>query len=426
MAYIESGKVLECFGLASNGSGVCRDQGMTTFVPGLLPGEKGEVIIEERKKNWQRGKLRTLMETSPLRTEPPCGVFRVCGGCQLQHMDYALTLEWKTRWVEDALARIGKVKAEVYQTIGMEFPWRYRNKARLHRAGSGKLGYFQEKTNSNIIFADCLLLSEQMNAWAGVISGFLDENRQIHTVTLRVNTQHEGLILCEGNYQPALIKKAEQWATEWNQNNLKSIWGINNSGTLENWWGTMSLSETIMGMKFAVSPLAFFQVNSIQTEVLYNLVLDWANLTGKELVWDLYCGVGTMTLALARKAAKVLGIEENPYAVIDARQNAKNNAVNNVQFEQGKVELLISELEEKPDLVVLDPPRAGLQSEVIAKLLELKPRQIIYVSCDPGTLARDTGSLVSGGYSLTRVQPVDMFPWTQHVETVMSLRKRTV
>lgn len=204
---------------------------------------------------------------------------------------------------------------------------------------------------------------------------------------------------------------------------LRWAWGINRSGEPERIAGQGDFTEDVLGAEFKISPLAFLQVNPTQTRRLYSTVLNWAELSTEKVVWDLYCGIGTITLALASKAKKVWGIEENPYAVADARENARRNGINNVEFIAGKVEDTFLQISDRPDIVVLDPPRAGAHKRVLERVLELVPDQIIYVSCDPGTLARDLGILQSGGYRVAEVQPVDMFPWTVHVECVVTLEQ---
>lgn len=440
-------RVLECVRLASTGEGVCFDQGLATFVPGLLPGESGKVKLTERKKNWQRAQLLFLTQTSTDRQDAPCRVFELCGGCQLQHLSYEQTLLWKRRWVEDALQRIGKVEAEVRPVRGMDDPWRYRNKVRLHRDESGKLGYYREKSKDTVIFSDCLLIREDMNRWVDKLGEFLGQDYpEVHSVTLRQNVRGEGLVLIENaNADGPLAARIRKSAADWFTLGLKEIWALNPRGVPEQWLGgdaknnpaknplAIGFNEYLLGQRFIVSPLTFLQVNHKQTEILYSLVLEWAGLSGKETVWDLYSGIGTISLALAREAKKVIGIEENPYATDDARKNAVLNGLHNVEFIQGKVEERIELLNQVlfsrtqfakvPDVVVVDPPRAGLHAKVTAKLIELKPGRIIYVSCDPGTLARDLGRFVGGGYSVERVQPVDMFPWTGHVEICTFLSK---
>ena len=417
---------LECLRLISDGSGIGYMNGIATFVPGLLPGETGEVEVYDAKKKWQRARLQTIIKRSPERVDAPCSVFEDCGGCQLQHTTYEETLLWKQRWVEDALSRIGKVSVEVKPIIGMSIPWRYRNKARLHRKPTGKLGYYKEKSKDLVHFSDCLLLSERMNHWIRLTEEFLTEGfADIHTLTFRENTRGEGLILLEGSPTKDLSSEnnPEFFKTLF-EDGVRAVWGTDSEGNLSLVWGEAAFSQTILDMTFDVSPLSFLQVNSLQTDVLYAYVLEEAALTGDEIVWDLYSGIGTLSLALASKAQKVTGIEENPYAVEDAIKNAvNNNAVGHVEFLKGTVETRMMKIDEQPDVVVLDPPRTGMHPLVVQRLLELKPQRIIYVSCDPGTLARDLGVLTQGGYEVERVQPVDMFPWTMHVETIIRINR---
>ena len=416
-------KRIEILRLTSDGSGVGYIDGKATFVPGLLPGEKAEIVIEESKKSWQRGKIKLLLpDHSPNRINPPCTVYEVCGGCQLQHLEYEQTLYWKTEWVKDTLSRIGKIKADVKPTIGMENPWRYRNKVRLHRSANGHWGYHQAKSNSNVVFSDCLLISEQMNEWIRLFDRVLgDRYRGLHTCTWRQNNAGRGLCLVE--IDSAIESDAKTYIRRqeklFRDEGVESFWAVDSKGRIENWFGEDYLAESILGLNFKVSPLAFLQVNPQQTEKLYSLVLEHAELTGKENVWDLYCGIGTITLALAKKSQHVLGIEQNPHAVKDAGLNSELNKIENAKFITGKVEDLINGIHDKPDVIVLDPPRAGANRLVLETIIKVRPERIVYVSCDPGTLARDLGILSQAGYSVGIVQPVDMFPWTQHVECII-------
>jgi len=420
---------IECLRLISDGSGVGYINGIATFVPGLLPRETAEVFVIKAKKKWQLACLQKIIRHSPERIDAPCSVFEECGGCQLQHTTYEQTLVWKQRWVEDALTRIGKLSVEVKPTIGMEHPWRYRNKARIHRVSTGELGYYKEKSKALVHFPDCLLLSERMNHWIRESEELLADSESysgIHTLTFRENNKGEGLLLLEGQPNKVLsIAENPDFFEVLAKAGIRSVWGINADGELHLLWGEKEFDQTILELTFEVSPLSFLQVNSLQTDVLYKHVLDGSALTGEEIVWDLYSGIGTLALALATQAKKVTGIEENPYAVENAIQNAvKNKAVGHVEFLKGKVEQRMMKIEEHPDVVVLDPPRAGVHADVLKRLLELKPERIIYVSCDPGTLARDLGGFAAGGYRVEKVQPVDMFPWTQHTEIVVGLCRR--
>ncbi|MHB1652686.1 MAG: 23S rRNA (uracil(1939)-C(5))-methyltransferase RlmD [Desulfitobacteriaceae bacterium] len=437
MNRMEGTQIVECVRLSSDGSGVGYIDGLATFIPGLLPGETGEVQLLQRKTRYQKGRLVQVLNSARMRQEPPCRVFRICGGCQLQHMNYEETLVWKRQWVQDALQRIGKVEATVNPTCGMEVPWRYRNKARLHRNEVGKLGYYQEKSNKTVAFPDCLLLSEPMNRWIRALDQmFAGEFQEVKDVILRQTPVAEGLLLLEQLPDGKEVSKIkmelgkiglseEMDRMSGSLSGLRSVWGLRSPESPVHIWGREGLEVWLQGLHFKVSPLAFLQINPFMTEKLYALVLERAELSGQEVVWDLYSGIGTLTLALARQARSVIGIEENPFAVEDARQNSLANAVYNTEFFVGKVENILARFTDKPDLVVLDPPRAGVQPVVIDNLLRVSPPRIIYVSCDPGTLARDVGRLVQGGYSVEHVQPVDMFPWTQHVETVVSLEKST-
>lgn len=428
---------INCLRLSSEGAGIGYDQGKATFVAGLLPGERGHVLVTEKKKSWQRARLLSLEKEADERVEPPCRVFEVCGGCQLQHLNYAETLKWKECWVRDALERIGKInleQVEVFPAMGMENPWRYRNKARLHQTFTGELGYYQEKTREMVVFPDCLLISETMNTWVQKIRETLKKAKLgITSITFRENTKGEGMIIFDGVTKSELpdhvISSLKERLSMDSidarmESKIRSVWGINPSGVPELWWGQEFLTEEILGLTFKLSPLAFLQVNPLQTQKLYSTALDWAEITKESQVWDLYCGIGTISLALAQKADKVWGIEENPYAISDAKINAEINHLDNVEFLQGKVEDVLLQIPVNPDVVVLDPPRAGVHSRVLKRLIEVKPERIVYVSCDPGTLARDVEVLQREGYQVRKVQPVDMFPWTMHVEAIILLQRQ--
>jgi 23S rRNA (uracil1939-C5)-methyltransferase len=450
---------IEIIRLASDGTGVGYLDGKATFVPGLLPGEIGRVRIRERKKRYQRAELLEILKTSPERQTPLCKAYSQCGGCALQHMNYEYTLFWKRQWVGDALRRLGGLTdVKVEPVIGLENPWRYRNKAVLHWDAEGRLGYYKAKTNEVIRFEDCLLLSEATNERIRSLQKLLGNNHpDIKKAIFRESSSGEGLVILEGENSVCLTDK-ELAKHNFNQSlnsarnrslkkdiNLARDMEENSEEEIEGKTKGVHLLETIDNLCFRVSPQAFLQVNPQQTEKLYSLVLDFAQLQGTEQVWDLYCGVGTITLLLAQQAARVVGIEENPQAVQDAILNAQQNGFKNVAYRQGKVEEELAKLAELPDLVVVDPPRSGMDKLVIEKLLELKPLKIIYVSCNPATLARDLKMLVCGEtndgaresresnerenttvrgtYMLEKVQPVDMFAWSHHVECVTLMSK---
>jgi len=427
---------VEIFRLASDSTGVGYIEGKTVFVSGMLPGERGKVRITEDRNNYLRADTIEIHCISQERQSPPCTIYSECGGCNLQHLNYKASLDWKRRWVEDALRRIGGLAdIQVEPIMGMEDPWRYRNKATLHRDKNGKFGYYKGKTKEVIAFDDCLLLSAYTNRKIKKFQGIIGEKSPgIKTATFRESNRGKGLIILDGN--TADKKELEKVIRELKNNEDFSPLGYSiavpeNNSEFEG-SGAMFLNEHLDGLRFRVSPRAFLQVNPRQTQKLYSLVRGWAALTGQETVWDLYCGIGTMTMMLAGKSKNVIGIEENPHAVQDAEENAKDNKIYNVRFVQGRVEdLIIKELHGTPDLVVTDPPRAGMELKVLEGLLKIRPKRIIYVSCNPATMARDLkvltmgeeGEDLRGAYEIKKVQPVDMFPWTEHVECIIMMTK---
>lgn len=430
----QAAKEIEIVRLASDGAGVGFIEGKATFVPGMLPGERGTVRIVEDKKTFQRAEVLDISSPSAERQAPLCSIYEECGGCDLQHLKYASTLHWKQQWVEDALSRIGGLHTiRVEPVLGMEDPWRYRNKAVLHRNEEGRLGYYRQKSKDVVQFADCLLLSESTNSRIKKLQEIIGKGCPgIKTVTFRKSNKGKGLLLFEGNTKEKAgelenkireLRKEEEFSPQ-----MFSI-AVPRSEKVFAGSGAQYLNEYIDEIRFRVSPRAFLQVNPQQTGRLYSFILEFAELEGKEEVWDLYCGIGTITLMLAKRTRTAVGIEENPYAIEDAIANAKDNGIANVRFIQGKVEEKLKSLSGYPDLVVADPPRAGMDPLVVERLLKIKPRKIIYVSCNPATLARDLKALgcsspgSGGSYMVEKVQPVDMFPWTQHVECVVLLER---
>lgn len=433
MKNLQSKHDIEIIRLASDGTGIGYIDGKATFVTGMLPGEKGKVRLLESKKTYQRAEAVEITHPSQERVTPSCPVFNQCGGCSLQQMNYEYTLKWKHQWVADALQRIGGIQdVEIEPVIGMEKPWRYRNKAVLHRNQQGRFGYHKEKSNEVVEFSDCLLLSKSMNKKITKLQEIIGTCCPgITTATFRQSNHGKALVLLDGNVNSTreLDEKVKEIRQE--PEFFPSICSVSIPKGNVDYWGTgpQFLNEHIDDIRFRVSPRAFLQVNPIQTAKLYSLVLNYAQLTENEELWDLYCGIGTITLVLAQRSRKVIGIEENPHAVKDAIENARDNDITNAQFIHGKVEDKLKALSSNPDIVVTDPPRAGMEHLVLEKLLEIKPKKIIYVSCNPATLARDLKVLTSGDgkqsgvYTIKRVQPVDMFPWTSHVETVVLLQR---
>ncbi len=422
---------VEITGLGHEGEGVGRAAGIVTFVPGALPGERVLAEIVERKKSFQRCRLAEVLRSSPKRINPPCSVFTECGGCQLQHLSYEASLDWKRGRVEDTLLRIGKLEGvKVNPVLGMENPWRYRNKVQLQAGtvdGKMALGYYSHKTRRLVRFSDCLLVPPVFNQLRDYLEEFLAcqgvEPARLEQVVLR--------------YSPATGEVMTGFVGEL----LNAQWGEilrdfpqvrslviadPKTGRVRVGAGGSEIRDEIFDRDFSLSFQSFVQVNPVQTEVLYQKALEYAGLTGIETVVDAYCGIGSITLALARAAKQVIGVEVAEQAVRDARKNARLNGVENVSFYASPAEEILPRLAaegQKASVVVVDPPRRGCEEEALRAIVEMGPERIVYVSCDPATLARDLARLRLAGYQALEVQPVDMFPWTVHVETVTLLQK---
>mgnify|MGYP000297486471 CR=1 FL=1 len=431
--------------LGSSGEGVGRIQGFAVFVEGALPGERVLVKIVKVAKSYAYGKLLHIIQKSPDRVEPRCPYFRACGGCQLQHLSYEGQLKYKSQLVRDALERIGGLNnVEVLPAIGMEEPWRYRNKAQ-YPVGMIKnklaLGFYAARSHNLIDINDCPIQHEinekvtslvrkfiqtynipvyQESTHKGIIRhvvtkvGFKSNQLMVIIVTNGELPRKKELVSILRDGLPAITSIVQNYQTE----KTNVILGSRNV-TL---WGSDCIMDAIGDLKFKISPLSFFQVNPVQTEKLYTKALEYAALTGKETVIDAYCGIGTISLFLARKAAKVYGVEIVPQAIEDARENARINGIENAEFITGESEVVIPRLSKlgiKADVVVVDPPRKGCDAELLDTIAEMSPERMVYVSCNPATLARDLKYMVEKGYQVKKVQPVDMFPQGHHVETVV-------
>ena len=436
--------------ISVDGEGIGRIEGYTMFIEGALPGEKVRVRVVKVGRNHGYGELLDIIEPSPNRVFPPCPYSARCGGCSLQHISYNSQIEFKTRRVRDALERIGKISdVMVHKTIGMQTPWRYRNKAQFPiRMDNGVLsiGFFMPGSHDIVDIDSCMIQHESCDKVIEIIRKFIrkynipvyDErtHRGIvrHVVTrmgfktgqLMVVIVTNGRRLPYSNELVALLTSGlpNLISIVQNINSMKTNVILGNENlTL---WGQDHIVDILAGLTFKISPLSFYQVNSAQTEVLYGKVLEYAGLTGKETVIDLYSGIGTISLFLARDAYKVYGIEEVPQAVYDAWENAKINGISNVEFIEGKAEDIIPELVDggmRADVVVLDPPRKGCDQAVLDALARMAPPRIVYVSCNPATLARDLKFLTEQGYKVEEVQPVDMFPHTTHIECVVLMSR---
>ncbi len=417
-------------GVGSELQGVGREaSGRTLFVAGALPGERVDVRINKEGARFLAGEVAGLLDASPERIEPPCPHYDRCGGCVAQHMTYALSLRLKAQKVRDALARIGGLRdVEVLETLPSPDEWRYRNKAEYACRG-GALGMTERGGHGVVDVRDCLLQSEASVAFLDAIRGMKIDG--LAGVVTRTN--HLGRVMGVLCYRHGV--RADQRLAPTGVPGLVSLYGCrlgpkpNHAldGPCRWLWGEERLPERLCSLDFQLSPHSFFQVNRAQAEVLVAELMRALALTGSETVADLYCGIGTLTLPLARDAKQVVGVEIVAPAVEDAKRAAAVNGVGNVEFVKGDAAVELQRLLKsglKPDAVVVDPPRKGLAPKLIDSILTCAPEKIGYVSCDCATLARDAKPFVeSGKYQLVKAQPVDMFPWTEHVETVAVLTK---
>ncbi len=437
--------LLHADALGADMEGVCRDEGRAVFVPGLLPGEEGLVRIVKEEKRFAFGRLMAPPSApSPDRREPDCAAYPRCGGCSCRHMRYEATLEQKRRQVADCLARIGRLNCAVPPVLGMDHPFAYRNKTALPIGGTAAqpmAGFFAPRSHALIPLTDC---PNAMPPAGAILRAFLDWMRRYRVVpyqeenhaglcrhlVIRVNRRGEAMVtvVINGSSLPhaealwAALRPLGAVSLILNRNTLRTNVILGSSYTTL--YGPDTLEDELCGSRFALHPASFFQVNPTQTEVLYRLALDFAGLRGDELVCDLYCGAGTISLMLARHCRQVLGVEIVPQAIENARANAQRNGISNVEFHCAPAEALLPQLVDqglRPQVIVVDPPRKGLDAAVIDAMAQAAPERIVYVSCNPATLARDAAMLCARNYALKQVQCVDMFCWTSGIETVMLL-----
>lgn len=438
--------IINITGQTHEGMGVGKIEGYTVFVEGAISGEIVRTKIVKVLKKYSYGKLLEVIEPSPYRVEPPCPIVRRCGGCQIQHMSYEGQLDYKTRLVKDAVERIGGLKdVMVHRTIGMENPWYYRNKAQFPvgmKDGKVHIGFYASRSHE-IIDTDLCMIQDKINDEVlEIIRSFIkeysisiyDENTGdglIRHIMTRKGFKTGEVMICiviNGDdipYSRELVESLKQ-----NIKDLKTIvLNINRKSTNvilgdmnKVIYGEGYIYDFIGEFKFKISPLSFFQVNPVQTEVLYNKALEYAGLTGEETVIDAYCGIGTISLFLSKKAKKVYGVEIVGQAIEDARENAKLNSVDNVEFILGESETVIPRLYEqgiKADVVVVDPPRKGCDEKLLEVIVKMASQRVVYVSCNPSTMARDLKYLSERGYAVREIQPVDQFPQTVHVESIV-------
>lgn len=397
-------------GMAHGGDGVARHKGKVIFVPYTLPGEEVLVELTEEKAKYAHAHLLEVVTASPHRVVPRCPHFGICGGCHWQHIAYETQLSLREDILRSQFRRIAHLTDVCVQpSLSMSQPWHYRNHVQLHLDEDGHLGFMAAKERRVVAIQECPIMHPLV---ADVFAALDLDFPELKNVSLRAGiTTGQRLLILEtlGETAPALEVDIPV-----------SCVLLLEDGTPVTYVGDNYINENLAGRSFRISATSFFQVNTAQTEQTLEAVRRYLSPQGNEVLLDIYCGVGTFGLSMAGAVERMIGIEESEAAVADARFNSQG--MDNVRFLQGQAEGLLPNLEEKVDVVILDPPRQGCRKKALAAILKLAPSRITYISCDPATLARDVGRLVQGGYELVEVQPIDMFPQTCHVESVALLR----
>lgn len=444
-----------------DGEGIGKINGITLFVKDAIIGDRVLVKVMKMKKNYGYARMMEILEPSPYRVQPRCEYHRQCGGCQMQAMDYKKQLEFKENKVKNNLVRIGgftDAEQVMEPVIGMDEPYFYRNKAQfpIGRDKEGRIvaGFYASRTHSIIPNRKCYLGADINEQVLGIVIDFMEKyeiepydektgSGLVRHVLIRKGFASGEIMVClvvNGKKLPY----AEQLVDELcklegmtsitlnvNRKNTNVILGEE----LILLWGQDYITDAIGDIRYQISPLSFYQVNPVQTEKLYGTALEYAGLTGQETVWDLYCGIGTISLFLARKVKRVYGVEIVPQAIENAKNNARINGIRNAEFFVGKAEEVLPEFYEReskcmsetemlhPDVIVVDPPRKGCDEKCLNTIVKMRPERVVYVSCDSATLARDLKYLCENGYELKKVRPVDMFPQTVSIENVVLLSK---
>jgi len=425
------------------GEGVAKIQGFTVFINGAIKGEKCKILIVKVTSSHAFGNIIEIIDKSKFRTESDCGTYKRCGGCNLRHIDYEETLNMKQQMVENLVKKSTKLNINVLPTVGMGNPYNYRNKAQfplgLDKDNKPIMGVFATRTHDIIPMRDCKIQNYKSEQIANYIYGFIKQNNisvyneqtnkgLFRHIVIKIGIRtHE--IMCilvingksfkqENELTKAIAKEFPEVKTivkNINMKNTNVILGSENNVL----YGDGYIYDILGDYTFKISPMSFYQVNPVQAEALYNIAIEKCNLSKNDILYDLYCGIGTIGIFASKYVKQVYGIEIIEQAIEDAKENAKINNVDNIQFYAGDVEKVFDKLIKNnkafPDVVIVDPPRRGLDKNTIKTLLEIKPKKIAYISCNPATMVRDMELLVDE-YSVNEIQPVDMFPFTSHVE----------
>lgn len=431
--------------------GIAKIEGFTIFVPNSLKGERVRILIVKVLSSHAFGKVLEIIEKSDARIESDCATYKRCGGCDLRHIKYEETLKMKQNAVQSLVNKTLKTKINVEETLGMDKPYHYRNKAQypvgIDKNGKPVIGVFAKRTHEIIPIEECLIQNKKTEKLAKFVFDFITKNNISiynektgkglvrHIVTkIGIKTNE---IMCIIVINGLEIPNEEKLVNEIKNNfeNVKTIIkNINMKNTNVilgkeniNLYGDGYIKDKLGEFIFKISPLSFYQVNPIQAEKLYEIGVEGANITKNDVVFDLYCGIGTISLFMSKYAKKVYGIEIVEEAVEAAKENAKINNINNTEFISGDVEKVLDDLINKnnivPDIVMVDPPRKGLDNKSIENILRIKPKKLVYISCNPATLVRDLSRL-EDIYYIQSVKPVDMFPFTSHVECCLVLKLR--
>ena len=456
---------VEITDIGVSGEGIGHVDGYTLFIKDAVIGDVVEAKVMKAKKNYGYARLMKVITPSEYRVEPKCAFARRCGGCQIQEMSYDRQLVFKDQKIRGNLERIGgftkeQIEAVMQPVVGMEHPFSYRNKAQFpfgtDKEGNPITGFYAGRTHDIIANTDCALGVDQNREILEIILQYMRENKiksydektgkgLIRHALIRYGFKTKEIMVClvvNGKKLP----KAERLIEKLIQiEGMTSITISPNTrrdnvimgDSYEILWGQGYITDYIGNVKYQISPLSFYQVNPVQTEKLYGLALEYADLKGDETVWDLYCGIGTISLFLAQKAKQVYGVEIVPQAIDDAKENAKINAIDNAEFFVGKAEEVLPEYYAEyerehngetahADVIVVDPPRKGCDETLLETIVKMQPEKVVYVSCDSATLARDLKYLCANGYEIKMCRGVDQFPQSVHVETVVLLSKGEV
>ena len=445
--------IVEVIDNGSEGEGIAKINNFTIFIPGAIVGEKVKIHILKVNSSYAFAKIVEIIEKSEYRVETNCSTYERCGGCNLRHIKYEETLNMKRNAVQSLVNKTLKNKIKVKDTIGMEFPYHYRNKAQypvgIDKEGKSIIGVFANRTHNIIPMNNCQIQDKNSEKIATFINEYINKNKisvydersgkgLFRHIVIKVGKRTDE-IMCIFVINGDNFKQEKELVDELvsNFSNIKTIVkNINKKNTNVilgdkniTLYGDGYIKDKLGEYTFKISPMSFYQINPIQTEKLYGIAIKKANLTGKETILDLYCGIGTIGIFASKYVKKVYGIEIVEQAIEDAKENAKINNITNVDFFAGDVEKVLEKILEKenvvPDVIFVDPPRKGLDNTTIKNILKVLPKKVVYISCNPATLVRDL-NLLEEHYEIKEIQPVDMFPFTSHVECVSVLHRKSL